>query len=54
MEPLAQLSALSMGVPVPLRLTMDEVPLEELLVSFSWPVTAPAVMGSKCTLNVAV
>jgi hypothetical protein len=34
-DPLVQLSALSIGTPVPLRLTMVEVPLEELLVSIS-------------------
>ncbi len=34
-DPLVQLSALSTGTPVPLRLTAVEDPLEELLVSVS-------------------
>jgi hypothetical protein len=34
-DPLVQLSALNIGTPMPLRLTMVEVPLEELLVSIS-------------------
>ena len=46
MEPLAQLSALSMGVPVPLRLTAVEAPVEELLAMVSEPEAAPAVVGS--------
>jgi hypothetical protein len=53
-EPLAQLSALSTGTPVPLRLTTVEVPLEELLVMVSEPEDAPAAVGSNCTVNVAV
>jgi hypothetical protein len=53
-DPLVQLSPLNTGTPVPLRLTTVEIPLEELLVRFSWPVAAPAVMGSKCTVSVAV
>ena len=53
-EPLVQLSALSIGTPVPLRVTTAEVPLEELLVRVSWPVAASAVVGSKCTVRVAV
>jgi hypothetical protein len=53
-DPLVQLSALSTGTPVPLRLTTVEVPLEELLVMVSEPETAPAVVGSNCTVSVAV
>jgi len=53
-DPLAQLNALSTGTPVPLRLTMVEVPLEELLVMVSEPEAAPAVVGSNSTLSVAV
>jgi hypothetical protein len=53
-ELLAQLSALSTGTPVPLRLTTVEVPLEELLVMVSEPEAAPAVVGSNCTVSVAV
>jgi hypothetical protein len=53
-DPLVQLSALNTGTPVPLRLTMVEVPLEELLVRVSEPEAAPAVVGSNCTVSVAV
>ncbi len=53
-DPLVQLSALSTGTPVPLRLTTVEVPLEELLVNVSEPETAPVVEGSNCTVSVAV
>jgi hypothetical protein len=54
MELLAQLSALSTGTPVPLRLTAVEAPVEELLVMVSELETAPAVVGSNCTVSVAV
>jgi len=53
-DPLAQLSAVSAGTPVPLRLINVEVPLDELLVRISCPVAAPAVVGSNCTVSVAV
>ena len=53
-DPLVQLSALNIGTPMPLRLTMVEVPLEELLVMVSEPEAAPAVVGSNCTVSVAV
>jgi len=53
-EPLAQLSPVSTGTPVPLRLMAVEVPDEELLVRVSDPETAPAAVGSNCTVNVAV
>jgi len=53
-DPLVQLSALSTGTPVPLRLTTVEVPLEELLVRVNEPETAPAAVGSNLTLSVAV
>ncbi len=53
-EPLVQLSPLSTGTPVPLRLTPIKVPPEELLVRVSEPEMAPAVVGSKCTVSVAV
>ena len=49
-----QLSPLSTGTPVPLRVTTVEVPLEELLVRVSGPAAAPAVVGSNCTVSVAV
>jgi hypothetical protein len=54
MDPLAQVSALNTGTPVPLRLTTVDDPLEEVLVMVSWPVTAPALVGSNCTPSVAV
>ncbi len=53
-EPLVQLSPLNIGTPMPLRLTPVEVPPEELLVSISWPVAAPAVVGPNCKVSVAV
>jgi hypothetical protein len=52
--PLAQLSALGAGVPVPLKLIKVDVPPEELLVIVSAPVAAPATVGSNCTVSVAV
>lgn len=54
MVPLAQLRAVSTGTPVPLRPTTIDAPFEELLFSDSCPVSAPAVLGSNCTLSVAV
>ncbi|MGD1107617.1 MAG: hypothetical protein ABR865_11280 [Terracidiphilus sp.] len=53
-DPLVHLSPLNTGVPVPLRLIKVEVPLKELLVNVSWPVAAPAVVGSNPTVSVAV
>jgi hypothetical protein len=53
-DPLLQLRALNTGTPVPLRLMRVELPLAELLVRVSWPVSAPAVVGSNCTVSVAV
>jgi hypothetical protein len=53
-DPLVQLSPLNIGTPVPLRLITVAVPLEELLVKVSWPAAAPAVVGSNCTVSVAV
>jgi hypothetical protein len=53
-DPLVQLSALNTGKPVPLRLITVDVPLDELLVSVSEPVAAPANVGSNCTVSVAV
>ena len=53
-DPLVQLSPLNIGRPVPLRLIKVEVPYDELLVNVSWPVAAPAVAGSNCTVSVAV
>ena len=53
-ELLLQLNPLSTGTPLPLRLMMVDVPLDELLVSVSCPVAAPAAVGSNCTERVAV
>jgi hypothetical protein len=53
-DPLLQLTPLNTGTPVPLRLIKVEVPLVELLVTVSWPVSVPAVVGSNCTVSAAV
>jgi hypothetical protein len=53
-EPLLHVSPVSAGIPVPLRLTMVDVPVDELLVSVSDPVSEPATVGSNCTVSVAV
>ena len=53
-EPLVQVRPVSTGTPVPLRLTVVVVPVDELLVSVSAPVAAPAAVGSNCTVSVAV
>jgi hypothetical protein len=54
MEPFAQVRPVSTGTPVPLRLTTVDEPVDELLVSVSAPVAAPAAVGSNCTVSVAV
>ncbi len=53
-DPLAQVKPVNSGTPVPLRPITVDVPVEELLVSVSDPVAAPAAVGSNCTVNVAV
>jgi hypothetical protein len=53
-DPLEQVSPVSIGKPVPLRLTVVDVPVEELLVRVSAPAVAPAAAGSNWTDNVAV
>ena len=53
-DPLVQLNALSTGTPLPLRLITVDVPVEELLVKVNEPEAAPDVVGSNCTVNVAV
>jgi hypothetical protein len=53
-DPLVQLSPLNTGTPVPLRLITVEVPLDELLVRVNEPLAAPAIVGSNCTVSVAV
>ena len=52
MEALVQESALTSGKPAPVKLTIADGLMEELLVRVSWPVAAPAVVGVNCTLNV--
>jgi hypothetical protein len=52
--PLAQLNALSTGTPVPLKLIVFELPVDELLVKTSVPLLVPAAVGSNCTVSVAV
>jgi hypothetical protein len=54
MDPLAQVSALSAGTPVPLRLTTADDPLEEVLVMVSWPAAIPVAVGEKSTLKLNV
>ena len=52
-DPLAQLSPASTGVPVPLRLIVDDVPVDESLLSDTEPVAEPDAAGSNCTASVA-
>jgi hypothetical protein len=54
MEPFVQVSPVSTGTPVPLKLTTVDVPVDASLVKVRDPVTAPAVVGSNCTVSVAV
>ena len=53
-DALVQVNPLNSGVPDPLRLTTVDVPLDELLVKVNEPVSAPAAVGSNCTVSVAV
>jgi hypothetical protein len=53
-DPFVQLRPLNTGWPVPLRLMVDVVPAEELLVSVTVPLIRPAAVGAKFTVNVAV
>jgi hypothetical protein len=53
-DPLAQVSPFNTGCPVPLRLIVDVVPADELLVSVTVPFTAPAAVGLNAIPNVAV
>jgi hypothetical protein len=46
MDELEHESAVSVGVPVPLRLTVAVLLVEELLLIVSVPLAAPAVVGS--------
>ncbi len=54
MDPLAQLNALTFGMPVPCKLMIHEEPAQELLVNVSWPVASPAAAGLNAMLSVAV
>ena len=53
-DALVHVRPVSAGTPVPVRLTVAELPLEELLARASEPETAPAAVGSNCTVRVAV
>jgi len=53
-DALLQFNPLRTGRPEPLRLTTVEVPLDELLVKVNEPESAPAAVGSNCTVSVAV
>jgi len=53
-DALLQLKPLNTGTPVPVRLIRVEAPLDELLVKVNEPVSAPAAVGSNCTVSVAV
>ncbi len=53
-ELLLQLTLLKTGTPLPLNPIRVELPVEELLVSTSWPVAAPEAVGSNCNVSVAV
>ena len=54
MDPFAQVRPVKTGNPVPFRLIGVDEPVDELLVSVNDPVTAPATVGSNCTVSVAV
>jgi hypothetical protein len=53
-EPFEQVSPVNTGIPVPLRLTTVDIPVDELLVSVSVPLAAPAAVGSNCTVRATV
>jgi hypothetical protein len=50
-DELAQVRLLNTGTPVPLRLTTVEEPVEELLDSVNWPLSAPAAVGANCRVS---
>ena len=57
MEPLAQVIPLNEDVvltPLPLRLTTEVPPVDELLDTVSCPVAAPGTVGSNCTVTAAL
>src|SRR5579863_5363735 len=37
--------------PVPLRTTVEVLPVDELLAMVNWPLTAPVAVGSNSTLS---
>jgi hypothetical protein len=53
-EALPQESDFKLASPVPLRVTVVEAPVEELLAIAIWPVAVPEVVGSNWMLSVAV
>jgi hypothetical protein len=53
-EPVAQLSALMIGTPLPDSPTLRGRLSEELLFSDSCPVIVPAALGANCTSTLAV
>jgi hypothetical protein len=54
MDPFAQLNAVSIGTPVPLRLTSVELPFDALLAMVSWPLAAPEAVGSNWMVTVTL
>jgi len=54
MDELAHESAVRTGTPVPLSEIVVVLPLVELLVSVIWPLSAPAMDGSNCTVRVTL
>lgn len=54
MDEFVQETAVSTGTPVPLKAMAVDAPVDELLASVSWPVAAPATVGSNCTVRLAV
>ena len=53
-EPLAQVRPLNTGCPVALRVIVDVVPVDELLVSVTVPLAVPATVGANAIPSVAV
>ena len=52
-EALAQLRLLGIASPVPLKATVEVVPVDELLVKVSAPLAVPAAVGLKAIASVA-
>ncbi len=53
-DPSVQVRPLNTGCPVPLRLIVDVVPVDELLVNVIEPLIRPAAVGANFTVSVAV